>query len=101
MSEKEYIVSLNAGVNYDQFWQEMETQTIDHPNIPDRSVDIISKISFLFFMMVFAMTLLDEQGLFLNITLILFLFIWSIIFRHRNIFHLLLQIKRYQQLRQG
>lgn len=43
MSEKEYIVSLKQGIDYDQFWQEMETVTQGHVTVPDRSVDIVNE----------------------------------------------------------
>jgi len=40
--EREYIVSLNRDVDYDQFWTEMETTVIGHPTIPERAVDIVN-----------------------------------------------------------
>ena len=42
MERREYIVSLKMGVDYDQFWHEMETNTNQHPYVPDHSVDIIN-----------------------------------------------------------
>lgn len=42
MQRREYIVSLRMGVDYDQFWHEMETTTNQHPFVPDHSVDIIN-----------------------------------------------------------
>lgn len=41
--EKEYIVSLNRDVDYDQFWDEIENQTNGLTFIPDRRVDIINE----------------------------------------------------------
>ena len=41
--EKEYIVSLNDGVNYLEFWEEMETSITGHSYIPDRTVDIVNE----------------------------------------------------------
>lgn len=40
--EKEYIVSLQKGIDYDEFWTEMETTTIGHATVPERSVDIVN-----------------------------------------------------------
>ena len=40
METKEYIVALKDGVNYDQFWSDMEDVTAGLPHIPDRAVDI-------------------------------------------------------------
>ena len=42
MERREYIVSLKMGVEYDQFWNEMETTTNQHPFVPDHSVDIVN-----------------------------------------------------------
>jgi hypothetical protein len=43
MSEtKEYIVSLNRGVNYDQFWNEIENISAGDRFVPSRRVDIIN-----------------------------------------------------------
>jgi len=42
MERREYIVSLKAGVDYDQFWHEMETNTNQHPYVPDHAVDIVN-----------------------------------------------------------
>ena len=39
---KEYIVSLKEGIDYIQFWEEMESRTNGLLAIPDRSVDIIN-----------------------------------------------------------
>lgn len=41
--EKEYVISLNGGVDYLEFWNEMESNTIDHTYIPDRMVDIVNE----------------------------------------------------------
>ena len=41
--EREYIVSLQEGVDYDQFWHEMETATHSVAHVPDRTVDIINE----------------------------------------------------------
>ncbi len=43
MNEKEYIVSLHADVDYDQFWSEMESLTHNIPSVPDRIVDIVNE----------------------------------------------------------
>lgn len=43
MMEKEYIVSLKDGVNYDEFWHEMESTTMGSHTVPDRIVDIINE----------------------------------------------------------
>jgi hypothetical protein len=40
MQTKEYIVALKDGVNYDQFWSDMEDVTSGLPHIPDRAVSI-------------------------------------------------------------
>ena len=42
MERREYIVSLKMGVDCDQFWNEMETNTNQHPFVPDHSVDIVN-----------------------------------------------------------
>jgi len=42
MLEREYIVSLNRGVDYDSFWQEMESDTTGLQFVPNRRVDIIN-----------------------------------------------------------
>ena len=39
---KEYIVSLNRGVDYDTFWNEIENPTLGLTFIPDRRVDIVN-----------------------------------------------------------
>ena len=39
---KEYIVSLNQGVDYDAFWNEIETNGSGSTYIPDRAVDIVN-----------------------------------------------------------
>lgn len=41
--EREYVVSLNAGVDYDQFWHEMETNYPNPGAVPDRAVDIVNE----------------------------------------------------------
>ena len=43
MERREYIVSLNSGVDYNQFWNDMETTTNQHPYVPDHSVDIVNE----------------------------------------------------------
>jgi subtilisin family serine protease len=40
METKEYIVALHEGVDYDQFWLDMENITSGLPHIPDRAVSI-------------------------------------------------------------
>jgi serine protease len=45
MERREYIVSLKQGVNYDQFWNEMESNTNNHPYVPDHAVDIVNNRS--------------------------------------------------------
>jgi subtilisin family serine protease len=42
MLEREYIVSLNKGVDYDSFWQEMESDTNGLQFVPDRGIYIIN-----------------------------------------------------------
>jgi subtilisin family serine protease len=42
MERREFIVSLKADVNYDQFWHEMESSTNQHPFVPDHAVDIVN-----------------------------------------------------------
>lgn len=41
--EQEYIVSLVEGVDYDRFWNEMESITAGMPTVPDRVVDIVNE----------------------------------------------------------
>lgn len=41
MAEKEYIVSLNKDVDYDQFWNEMENLSPTDNFVPSRRVDIV------------------------------------------------------------
>jgi subtilisin family serine protease len=41
--EKEYIVSLNRGVDYDQFWDQIENASEDDGFVPTRRVDIINE----------------------------------------------------------
>lgn len=41
--EREYVVSLHEGVNYDQFWLEMETTYPSPDTIPNRAVDIVNE----------------------------------------------------------
>jgi hypothetical protein len=48
------------------------------------------KVWFLYFIIIFSMTLLDEQGLFFSITVLVFLTIWGIFVRHKNIYIMLL-----------
>ena len=42
MTQKEYIVSLNRGVDYDLFWNEMENESPDDSFVPGRKVDIVN-----------------------------------------------------------
>lgn len=42
METKEYIVSLNKDIDYDQFWNEIETTTTGIASIPDRPVSIVN-----------------------------------------------------------
>ena len=42
MSQKEYIVALNEGVDYDAFWYEIENNGSGSVYVPDRSVDIVN-----------------------------------------------------------
>ena len=41
--EKEYIVSLNRGVDYDQFWNQIENASEDDGFVPSRRVDIVNE----------------------------------------------------------
>ena len=42
-TEREYVVSLHEGMDYDQFWQDME-QVCNHvPSVPVRPVDIVNE----------------------------------------------------------
>jgi subtilisin family serine protease len=43
MIEREYIVSLVAGIDYDRFWDQMESNTFGTVPIPDRIVDIVNE----------------------------------------------------------
>jgi subtilisin family serine protease len=40
--EKEYVVSLNKGVDYDKFWDEIENLSQDDGFVPSRRVDIVN-----------------------------------------------------------
>jgi subtilisin family serine protease len=40
---REYIVSLNADVNYDEFWSQIENLSQDDGFVPDRRVDILNE----------------------------------------------------------
>jgi subtilisin family serine protease len=40
--EREYIVSLNKGVDYDQFWNEIENASPEDRFVPSRRVDIVN-----------------------------------------------------------
>jgi hypothetical protein len=42
MTTKEYVVALKEGVDYDSFWQEMETSGVGSSTIPTREVDIVN-----------------------------------------------------------
>ena len=39
---REYVVSLHAGINYDQVWADIENPTLGLPHIPDRPVSIVN-----------------------------------------------------------
>lgn len=41
--EREYVVSLQEGVDYDQFWWEMETHYPNPTCVPDRAIDIVNE----------------------------------------------------------
>lgn len=43
MERREYIVALKQGVDYDKFWNEMETITNQHPFIPDQAISIVNE----------------------------------------------------------
>lgn len=40
---QEYVVSLHEGVNYDEFWHEMESEWVNTPQVPHRAVDIVNE----------------------------------------------------------
>ena len=42
MSEREYIVSLNRGVNYDEFWDQIENESDADGFVPTRRVSIVN-----------------------------------------------------------
>lgn len=42
---REYVVALHAGIDYDQFWTEIENTTSGLPHIPDRAVSIVKNLS--------------------------------------------------------
>ena len=42
MAEREYIVSLNKGIDYDQFWDQIENNSVDDGFVPTRRVDIVN-----------------------------------------------------------
>jgi subtilisin family serine protease len=42
MNEREYIVSLSKGIDYDQFWAEMENPTTGLSFVPERRVEIVN-----------------------------------------------------------
>jgi subtilisin family serine protease len=42
MTENEYVVSLNRGVDYDQFWNEIENMSAEDGFVPTRRVDIVN-----------------------------------------------------------
>ena len=39
---KEYIVSLNKGISYDEFWNQIENLSTDDGFVPTRRVDIVN-----------------------------------------------------------
>lgn len=41
---KEYVVALHAGIDYNQFWTEIENPTSGLPHIPDRAVSIVNNL---------------------------------------------------------
>jgi len=43
MAEREYIVSLNKGVDYDQFWDQIENASTEDGFVPTRRVDIVNE----------------------------------------------------------
>jgi len=43
METKEYIVVLKDGIDYDQFWTEIESHTVGLPHVPDRPVGIVNE----------------------------------------------------------
>lgn len=43
MEEREYIVILKKGVNYDEFWHQIESESDDDNFVPTRRVDIINE----------------------------------------------------------
>jgi len=42
METKEYIVVLKDGIDYNQFWTEIESATVGLPHVPDRPVGIVN-----------------------------------------------------------
>lgn len=52
----------------------------------ENSPPVSKKFWWAYFLALFAMTLLDEQGVYLNITILVFLSIWWIFFRRKEIF---------------
>jgi subtilisin family serine protease len=60
METKEYIVALNKGVDYNQFWEEMENFTSGLPHIPDRVVSISNNLDSLERMCHYALT--DDEA---------------------------------------
>jgi len=42
METRQYIVSLKEGIDYNRFWEEMESFTVSVPHIPNRPVDIVN-----------------------------------------------------------
>ena len=45
MATKEYIVALRPGIDYNQFWNEIESITNNVPHIPDRAVAIADELT--------------------------------------------------------
>lgn len=43
MEQREYIVALKAGVNYDEFWNEIENESTTDGFVPNRRVDIVNE----------------------------------------------------------
>ena len=43
MAEREYIVSLNRGIDYDAFWDQIENSSADDGFVPTRRVDIVNE----------------------------------------------------------
>lgn len=60
MTMKEYVVGLKEGVDYDTFWQEIETNGIGSSTVPTRGVDVVDDRSVLLKSCVYALT--DQEA---------------------------------------